>query len=89
MQKVKQWKFKGFTNETREEIEKILMDDDNSYWFHFRSIPWFQIRRIAIENPFILKKTVLKELNIHIEVEISKKTGDLFSKWIIKPINLS
>ena len=87
MQKVKQWKFKGFNNETCEEIEKILMNDEYSYWFHFRSISWYQIRRIAIENPFILKNIVLEELNIHIEVTISKKTGDLFSKWIIKPMN--
>jgi hypothetical protein len=87
MQKVKQWEFKGFNNETREEIDKILMNDDHSYWFHFRSIPWYQIRRIAIETPLIFKNIVLNELNIPIEVVISKKTGDLFSKWIIKPTN--
>ncbi len=83
MQIVKQWEFEGFNSETEEKIEQLLMNDSNSYWFHFRSIPWYQIRRISIDNPFVLKNIVLEEFNIHIEVEFCKKPGDIFSKWII------
>jgi len=88
MQKVKQWEFEGFNRMNTEKLDNLLMSDKISYWFHFRTIPWYQIRRISIETPSILKKLVLEELNIHIDVEITKKTGNAFSKWIIKPINL-
>ena len=88
MKKIKQWEFEGFNSEISERIEQLLMNDCNSYWFHFRSIPWYQIRRISVKNPVILKKIVLEELNFHIEVEIRKKIGDIFSKWIIKAENL-
>jgi hypothetical protein len=84
----KQWEFEGFAFDIEEKINQILMNDNNSYWFHFRSIPWYKIRRISIENPVILKKIVLEELNFHIEVEIRKKIGEVFSKWVIKAENL-
>ena len=85
---IQQWEFEGLSSTISEKLDQILMNDNNSYWFHFRSIPWYQIRRISIQNPVILKKIVLEELNIHIEVEICKKIGDIFSKWIIKAENL-
>ena len=88
MKKIMQWEFEGLSSTISEGLNQILMDDNNSYWFHFRSIPWYQIRRISVKNPLVLKKIVLEELNFHIEVEIRKKIGDIFSKWIIKAENL-
>ena len=86
MKIMKQWEIEGFSSEISKKIDSILMNDNNSYWYHFRTIPWFNIRRIAIENCSVLKKIVLTELNIQIEIVITKKTGDIFSKWIIKPM---
>ena len=88
MKMIKQWEIVGFSSEISKKIDSILMNDNNSYWYHFRTIPWFNIRRIKIENSSILKKIVLTELNIQIEIEITKNTGDIFSKWFIKPKNL-
>ena len=88
METEKQWDCEGFSSATSQKLEELLMNDKTSYWFHYRSIPWYKIRRIKIENPSVLKKIVLEELNIYIEVVVTKKTGHLFSKWIIKPINL-
>ena len=67
----------------KDEIDSHLMNDEYSYWFRFRTISWYQIRRI---KGFSQKKTIEKALNeIKVKANIYKNQQwkSNSSVWII------
>jgi len=84
LQEIKQWQFKGFSEDESEPIDNLLMQDTISYWFHFRSIPWFRIRRFRLENPEDTIKKVLSSLNLKANIIKVKERYQLFTSWIIQ-----
>lgn len=85
MKVAKEWIIQGFSDKMTEEIDSHLMSDEYSYWFRFRTISWYRIRRIKGFSP---KKTIEKALNaIKIDIEVSKnqRWKSNSSLWIISP----
>lgn len=69
----------------KDEIDSHLMNDEYSYWFRFRTISWYQIRRIKGFSP---KKTIemaLKKIEINAEVYKDQHRKSNSSIWIISP----
>ena len=87
MREETEWVIRGFSEEIAEKITRTLMDDEYSYWFHYRSIPWYRIRRIKGINP---KKTLLMALD-HLQVQavvhIDLQKKNLFAHWIIESLD--
>ncbi|UCE12943.1 MAG: hypothetical protein JSV04_12215 [Candidatus Heimdallarchaeota archaeon] len=81
----KEWVITGFSDEIKNTIDTKLMEDDKSFWFRYRSIPWFRRRRIKGTTPI---KTIEKALNeLHIEAKIWRKvlSKQSSSYWVIEP----
>jgi hypothetical protein len=85
MREQKEWIVQGFKDEAKEKIESKLMDDEYSYWFRYRSIPWYRKRRLKGNSP---KETIEKALNgLQIEASVWKKDQwkQISSYWVIEP----
>ena len=87
MQEIKQWQFKGFSDDESRAIDVLLMQDTISYWFHFRSIPWFRIRRFRLQNPEDSIQKILSNLNLKANIFKVKEKYQLFTSWIIQNDN--
>lgn len=86
MKEAKEWIIQGFSEKTKDKIDNQLMNDEFSYWFRFRTISWYRIRRIKGLSP---KKTIEKALNkIKIDVKVYRNQQLKFNSsiWIISPI---
>ena len=71
MRITKEWVIQGFDDEIKNLIDTKLMDDEYSYWFRFRSIPWYKKRKIKGVTP---KETIKKALSeIHVEASVWRK----------------
>ncbi len=84
-QEMKEWNITGFTDKIKESIELKLMEDRYSYWFRYRSIPWYRKRRIKGSSPEKLIKTALKELRLEANVRRGNKGAYISSYWLIEP----
>jgi hypothetical protein len=85
MREQKEWIVQGFKDEAKEKIESKLMDDEYSYWFRYRNIPWYRKRRLKGNSP---KETIEKALNeLQIEASVWKKDQwkQISSYWVIEP----
>lgn len=80
----KEWLIQGFKDEIKEKIGTKLMDDNYSYWFRYRSIPWYKIRRIKGESP---KETIEKAIGeLQIETIVWRKDRRKQSSYrVIEP----
>ncbi|MHA1940317.1 MAG: hypothetical protein ACXACP_14470 [Candidatus Hodarchaeales archaeon] len=80
-----EWQIEGFTEEIRGKIEAKLLEDQNSYWFRFRSISWFRKRRIKGKTPEVTLTEVIKELEIDAKITFIRKNNQSSSYWLIEP----
>ena len=83
-QEQKEWVIKGFTDDIKEKIDITLMGDRYSYWFRYRSIPWYRKRRIKGISPKELIEEALNELKVDGKVRREKKTTHISSYWLIE-----
>ena len=85
MRITKEWVIQGFDDEIKSLIDTKLMDDEYSYWFRFRSIPWYKRRKIKGMTP---KETIEKALSeIQVEASVWRNTQwkEIASYWVIEP----
>ncbi|PWI46858.1 hypothetical protein CEE45_14570 [Candidatus Heimdallarchaeota archaeon B3_Heim] len=83
-QEMKEWKIKGFSEEIKEKLDSKLMEDRYSYWFRYRSIPWYRKRRIKGSYPEKLIKMALNELQLVAKVRRGNKGAYISSYWLIE-----
>ena len=81
----KEWQIQGFSNEIRLKIDKKLFEEHLSYWFRFRSIPWYRKRRIKGKDPELTLISVFNELKINAKFTLKNKGDNLSSYWLIEP----
>ena len=86
MKEVKEWVIRGFDNETTEKIDSKLMENEYSYWFKFRTLNWYRIRRIKGVSPINEIKRALTELQIEAKVWQNNNEKSLSSNWIIESL---
>ncbi|MHA1967039.1 MAG: hypothetical protein ACW964_04470 [Candidatus Hodarchaeales archaeon] len=84
MKEVKEWVIHGFIDEIKEIIDLKLMDDKNSYWFRYRTLSWFRIRRIKGKFPENTITKVLMELGIEAKVWRKNLGAGLYTNWVIE-----
>lgn len=86
MKEAKEWKIQGFSDKIKDEIDTHLMKDEFSYWFRFRTISWYRIRRIRGLSPLKTIEIALKKIEINVEVSKDQQWKSNSSLWIISPI---
>lgn len=84
MKQVKEWTICGFTDEIKVIIDQKMMDDKHSYWFRYRTLSWFRIRRIKGISPENTIKKILLELGIEAKVWRKSLDADLYTNWVIE-----
>ena len=85
MREAKEWVVLGFTGGIKEKINSKLMDDKYSYWFRFRTIPWYRRRKIKGSSPKETIEKALRELQINAKVWWKDDWKQISSYWIIEP----
>lgn len=85
MRETKDWKILGFNEETQVKIDSKLMDDEYSYWFRFRSLPWYRKRKLKGNLPKNTIEKALRELKINAVVRKKEKGKQISSYWVIEP----
>jgi hypothetical protein len=85
MREAKEWVVQGFTEGITEKINSKLMDDKYSYWFRFRTIPWYRRRKIKGLSPKETIEKALSELQICAKVWWKDDWKQISSYWIIEP----
>jgi hypothetical protein len=85
MKETKEWTILGFKEEIRVQIDSKLMDDEFSYWFRFRSLPWYRKRRLKGNSPKSTIEKALSELKINAVVWKKDKGKQISSYWVIEP----
>ncbi len=85
MKETKEWSIQGFDEEIQIKINEILMKEEISYWFRFRTISWYRIRRIKGSNPIETIERALREQNIEAKVWRKNQWKSSTSTWIIEP----
>lgn len=85
MREQKEWIVQGFKDEAKEKIESKLMDDEYSYWFRYRSIPWYRKRRLKGNSPKETIEKALNELQIEASVWKNDQWKQISSYWVIEP----
>ncbi|MFX0086467.1 MAG: hypothetical protein ACFFAU_12425 [Candidatus Hodarchaeota archaeon] len=85
MKETKEWSIQGFDEEIEIIIDEILMKEEISYWFRFRTISWYRIRRIKGLNPIKTIERALKEQNIEAKVWKKNQLKSSTSIWVIEP----
>ncbi len=85
MQELKDWVIQGFKDEIKEKINIKLMDDEYSYWFRYRSIPWYRKRKITGISPKETIEKALSELQIEATVRRNEQLKQTSSYWVIEP----
>ncbi|MFX0181860.1 MAG: hypothetical protein ACFE95_02160 [Candidatus Hodarchaeota archaeon] len=85
MREQKEWIVQGFKDKVKEKIESKLMDDEYSYWFRYRSIPWYRKRRLKGNSPKETIENALKELQIEALVWKKDQWKQISSYWVIEP----
>ena len=83
-QEEKEWKIRGYSDEITKKFDSKLMEDRFSYWFRYRSIPWYRKRRIRGTIPKKLIEEALKELHLEGNVWREKITNNVSWFWIIE-----
>ncbi|MHA1977480.1 MAG: hypothetical protein ACW98I_11305 [Candidatus Hodarchaeales archaeon] len=84
IQDEKEWKIKGYSDQIIKKLDMKLMEDQFSYWFRYRSIPWYRKRRIKGINPRELLKSVLKDLHLDGNIRRVKYTSHTSYYWVIE-----
>ncbi len=87
MRITKEWVIQGFDDEINNRIDTKLMDDEYSYWFRFRSIPWYKRRKIKGNYPKETIEKALSELQVEAAVWRNKQWKEIASYWVIEPIS--
>lgn len=87
MKEEKEWNIRGFDTKTACVIDKTILNDEFTYWFHYRSIPWYRIRRIKGIDPIKTIKIILDSLEIKATIRREHQYGKLFSIWVIEPVD--
>jgi hypothetical protein len=85
MKESKEWSIQGFNEEIKARIDAILMNEEISYWFRFRTISWYRIRRIKGVNPIETIERALTERNIEAKVCRKDQWKSSTSTWVIEP----
>ncbi len=89
MREETEWVILGFSEEITMKISTTLMDDEYSYWFHYRSIPWYRIRRVKGIDPMKTLLTVLDRLQVVASVRRDLQKAHLFAQWIIESLDVN
>lgn len=85
MHESKEWGVLGFADEIKNQIDAKLMEDEYSFWFRYRSIPWFRKRRIKGSSTKETIEKTLKELHIEAIISRKKPSKESSSYWVIEP----
>ena len=85
IQEDREWKILGFTDEMKNLVNLKLMEDCYSYWFRYRSIPWYKKRRIKGVDPKYLIEEALKTLQLEVNVRREKQNNYNSYYWLIEP----
>ncbi len=80
----KEWKIRGYSLENSKKIDEKLMNDQFSYWFRYRSIPWYRKRKIKGTSPRDTIFLVLDELELTGDVTREKKERHTSYHWLIE-----
>lgn len=87
MKEAKEWIIQGLNDKLKDEIDSHLMQDEFSYWFRFRTLTWYRIRRIKGFSPEKTLEKALNDLEIDIKFYKDKQGKSNSSIWIISPKN--
>jgi hypothetical protein len=81
----KEWQIQGFSKEMKLKIDEKLFEEHLSYWFRFRSIPWYRKRRIKGKNPEQTLNSAFNELKIEVKITLMNRGDNMSSYWLIEP----